>query len=129
MILDRNLRFSNAQSVAASAASTDYIDLMVTAPIIGEGSRPVSIYIVVTTAIVGDTVVVTLQTDAATSFDTGPTTAQTIGTIPSGAAIGYALTVPFEIDGVEALDRYIRLYYTDSGSVSAGAVTAFLATN
>jgi len=123
---DANTRFSNAQAITASAASTNTIDLGVGYNL-GVGGE-LYIEVVVTTAFTdassNSTITVTLETDDNTSFSSA-TTLQTIGTFAALSAIGTRLTanVPYS---PTLYERYIRLYYTAAnGDLTTGAVTAY----
>jgi len=121
MILDRQTRFSSAQSVTAAAASTDLIDLKADRDMgVGQELYVVS---VVTTALVGaGSVVVTAETDTAASF-ASPTTVQTLYTIPALAAVGDAFVA--RLQPFTTPEQFLRLQYAP-GVVTAGAVTSFI---
>ena len=125
-IIDRQIRFSNAQAVTAAAASEDAIDLG-TARQLGDGS---TLYIVVTcTTAMTDgssdsTLAVKVQSDSDSAFGS-PTDVQTIGTFPATSAAGTQFIVP--LMHFTTAERYIRLYYTPAnGNLTTGSFTAFL---
>lgn len=129
MIIDAQLRFSVAQSVAATAVSTNVIDLG-TERRIGTG-EPMVVAIVVTTALDGgnadETYTVTIQTDDNEAFSSATTLAGTAAvSMPRGSAAGTRFYIP--IPPGAATERYIRLNYTVAGTTPSGAVTAWLTT-
>ena len=126
MILDKLLRFSNAQAVTVTAVSTDKADLTV-ARDIGEG-EPLYVNFALGTAFAGGTSTafeVVVADDAALS-----TNVTVIGS--SGALMTAALTLGKTI--VVALNplvasvgkRYIGTRYTVVGTNTTGTVTADL---
>lgn len=122
MILDRDLMFSNAQDVAtASAASTNVIDLGVARNIaIG---KPMYIIVQVSTALTNTgSCTIKLETDNDEAFGSA-TNAQAVGVFTTAAA-GSKLIVPIYPHNIS--ERYMRLYYTKSGTIDAGAVDAYL---
>lgn len=123
MILDRENLFSDGQAVTSTAASTDYIDLGVDRDI-GIGNE-LELLISVDTAVTADgsaTVTFALQTDNASTFDTGPTT------LWASSAIGKATLVAgyqIKVRVPRGTDRYLRVNYTvATGPLTAGAFTA-----
>lgn len=126
MILDKELFFSEAQAVTATASSTNIIDL-------GKGdigvSGPFTLVIDVPTAFTGTgTIVITLSTAATLSAG-----ALSSGTVmatlsPTNAAIKaggrlYTITLPI------GMKRYCDLTYTVDGTVAAGTFTSYLVLN
>lgn len=127
MILDRETLFSDEQAItSSSAASTDYIDLGLANRDIGKGNEIELLITVTETFVTGDSATLnpSLQTDNASTFNTGPTTLWALGA--SGAATlvaGYQVKVRVPRD----TDRYLRMYYTlATGTFSAGKITAGL---
>lgn len=127
MLIDRQNQFSDAQSVTATAASTDTIDLGAVRNIgVGE---PLYIVFLVTTAFVGAgaTVTPSLQTDDNTGFSSA-VTVRTYDALPALSAIGtqrYYEIEPFTIAGL--YERYIRVMYTVAGgTLTASGLTSFL---
>lgn len=126
MYVDAHNRFSNAQTIAGSAVSTNTIDLS-EARNVGVGER---LYVValVATAFTDtgsdSTVTVTMQTDATDAFGSATTTF-TLGVFAALSAAGTALMVPIPIDGID--EAVARLYYTvANGNLTTGAITAFV---
>lgn len=126
MLFDAMNKFSDAQAVTASAASTEYMDLGV-ARQIGDGEN---LYVMIVCDVAmtdtgsNSTLAVTLETDDNSSFSSA-TTVQTIGTFAATSAIGTKLIA--RLQPSTAYERYIRLYYTTAnGDLSAGSFTAFL---
>lgn len=122
MILDADLQFSAAQDVAtASAASTNVIDLGAIRNIaIG---KPVYLIVSVTTALTNTgSCTVKLETDNDEAFGSA-TNAQAVGVFTT-SALGTQLIVPIYPHNIS--ERYMRVYYTKSGTIDAGNVDAFL---
>lgn len=127
MIIDAHLRFSVAQSLAATAVSTNVIDLGAERRI-GSGT-PMAIVIVVTTALDGanvdETYTATIQTDDNEAFSSAVTLPGTgAASLPRGSAAGTRFILP--IPSGSATERFIRLNYTVAGTTPSGNVTAFL---
>jgi hypothetical protein len=105
MIIDGFLVMSDAQQVLASAASTDYIDTLAEGDAITPGAR---LHVVVNTLFVTSdvgTLTIALQTDAATTFDTGPTSLFTTSAL--GAAdltAGDVLIARVVLDTAKTMD-------------------------
>lgn len=126
MILDKQLMFSEAQSITATADSANVIDLGV-ARDIGVGEE---LYIMVkvdeTFADSGSdsTVTVALVTDdnAALSSDS---TVRTLVTLSALTAAGTIYYFKLPIEAGTAYERYAALTYTvANGNLSAGKITA-----
>ncbi len=133
MIFDAQTKFSAAQAVTASAASTNVIDLLATGTVYGASAAiardqgvgeeiPVAIQVVTTFATLTSLkVAVQMSTDEAF---TSPLVVLETEAIPAATLVaGYT----FNIGRIplKTTARYIRLYYTVAGSnATAGAVTA-----
>ena len=126
MLLDAYNRFSNAQAITSSAASTNTLDLS-EARNIGVGERLYVVSLVTTAFTDGSsdsTVTVTMQTDATDAFGSATTTF-TLGVFAALSAAGTALIVPIPVDGIN--EEVARLYYTvANGALSTGAITSFV---
>jgi len=132
MIFDAQTRFSNAQAVTASAASTNVIDLKAAGIPYGNDvalSRDLGIFdiplrIQVVTAFATLTSLkVAVQTDDNSSFSSATTVLETEAIAAAALVAGYQ----FNIDKfpLKTSERYVRLYFTVAGSdATAGAVTA-----
>ena len=122
MILDADLQFSNGQDVAtASTASTNIIDLGVARNI--AVGKQMYIVVTVTTALTNTgSCTIKLETDNDVAFGSA-TNAQAVGVFTTAAA-GTQLIVPIYPHNIS--ERYMRLYYTKSGTIDAGNVDAFL---
>lgn len=131
MLIDNNLLFSDAQAVTATAGSTNIID---TAPLftgntgrrIGDG-KPIYIFVTVDTAFTDSgsdsTIAVTVETDDNTSMSS----ATTIATITTFAALTAAGTKFFAPLPIGVYERYVGLRYTAAnGNLTTGAFTAGL---
>lgn len=136
-IMDGALEFSDAQSVSGSAAvkSTNVLDLCgglmtdtwgsALTPDIGEGGE-VEFTVNVATAMVGAsiTVTATLVTKAAdASIQTAGTTIATLQAFPAASAAGTKRSVKVPSG---AIQRYLGVMYTPSGSLTSSAFDAFL---
>lgn len=122
MILDADLQFSNGQDMsAASAASANIIDLGAAINI--AVGKPMYVIVTVLTALTNiGSVTIKVETDNDVAFGSA-TNAQTVGVLTTSAA-GTQLIVPLLPHMIS--ERYMRLYYTKSGTVDAGTVDSFL---
>lgn len=124
MILDADLQFSDAQSVTATAASTNSLDLSAIRDI-GTG-QPMYVVMNLAAAMVGAGAIITVtaETDDNSSFSSATTT-QTLGVFPAVSAAGTKLVCAIAPDA--ANERYLRLKYTVSGgTLTSSSVDAFL---
>lgn len=124
MILDADLQFSDAQSVTATAASTNSLDLSAIRDI-GTG-QPMYVVMNLAAAMVGAGAIITVtaETDDNSGFSSA-TTSQTLGVFPAVSAAGTKLVCAISPDA--ANERYLRLKYTVSGgTLSSSSVDAFL---
>ncbi len=123
MILDKNLAFSEAQTIptGATTASTNIVDLGAVRDIgVGEDMELV---VVLTSALVGaGTVAVIIQTDDNESFSSA-VTAQTIGTFAATSAAGTRFVAKLQPNAI--VERYMRVAYT-AGVLTGGAASAYL---
>lgn len=129
MYVDAQLTFSDAQAVTATAASTNYIDL---GPLfsgnltrnLGVGERMyivVNVDVAMTDSGSDSTIAVTLETDDNTSFSSA-TTLATLGTFAAVSAVGTQIIAALPVG---AYERYIQLRYTAAnGNLSTGSFTA-----
>jgi hypothetical protein len=127
MIMDAELRFSNAQAITASAASTNQLDLKAVRDIgVGEDLYFVAIVDVAFTDASSDsTVVVTLETDNDSAFGSPTLAVQTIGTFAALSAIGTRLVA--KLQPLAIVERYLRAYYTVAGgSLTTGSISSFI---
>lgn len=123
MIIDNFLVLSDAQAVTVTDASDDYVDSLAAGDAVAPGAR---LHVLVNTLFVtGDsaTLTIALQTDAASTFDTGPTTLVTTSAIAVASLTAGAVLLDVQIPPL--CERYIRVYYTvGTGSFSAGNIDA-----
>ena len=129
MLLDKELQFSDAQAITASAASTNYLDLQL-ARNIGVGEELYLVFLVTVAFTDSDsdsTVTPVLQTDDNTSFSSA-TAVRTYDALPALTAVGtyrYYKLEPFTAEGL--YERYLRTYYTVAGgNLTTGSISAFL---
>lgn len=124
-ILDAHNRYSNAQSLAASAASTDIIDHGATRNL-GEG-EPMCIVYVVTTALDGtsgdETYSAQLQTDDNSGFASAASVGPAVS-LPRSSAAGTHFIQPLPKN--VTVERYTRINYTVAGTTPSGNVSAYL---
>lgn len=124
MILDANLRFSDAQAITATADSTNIIDQNIAGRDAGTG-KPLYVVVVITTAMTNTgTVDVALQGDSTSTIT--PDKTRSLFVIPAGSAVGDTFIAPLHPAGEPEALQYINLKYTVSGTVSTGNVDAFL---
>ena len=139
MYLDKQLMFSEAQALTATAASTNVLDLgplaLGTGP--GEGMRNMLAFCTVHTILdsAGDaaTLVAVLQMDSTAAFSSAATIATT-GTIAEAT-----LVAKYKIfDGIRLplnCERYIRINFTvavenfTSGNIDAGLTNGYSTSN
>lgn len=123
MIFDSTNKFSSDQAVTASAASTNVIDLGVTARNVGLGQM-VPLYIKVTEDFATLTSLqVIVQTDDAENFSGAVDVVQTASIAVADLVDGYEFNLNVLTAGIEG--RYMRLSYVVTGSsASAGMITA-----
>lgn len=136
MIFDAQTRFSNAQAITASAASTNVIDLLaagipfghtvaVTRDLgVNSEMAEAELQIQVTEAFATATSVkVAVQTDDNSAFSSAATILETEAIPIASLIAGYVFNIdefPFR-----TRERYVRLYYTVAGSdATAGKITA-----
>jgi hypothetical protein len=131
MIFDAQSRFSNAQAITATAASTDVIDLGAagipyghTAALrrdLGVHQIPLHIQVVENFATL-TSLVVSVQTDDNSSFSSATTILASQAIPVASLVAGYV----FNIDDLplQTSERYVRLNYTVAGSnATAGKIT------
>ena len=126
MILDKQNTFSAAQAITVTAASTNIVDLgnddsLVQA--INEKGQ-IDVLVQVQTAFAGGTsLTISFQTDDDSAFGSPTTVFSTAAILTATLALGYQ--IPFAVP-VTINEQYCRLYYTISGTMSAGALDAHI---
>jgi len=123
MILDSRLEFSDSQELTATAASTNYIDLL------KAGDAVVELYVVAQVDLAsdsandGETVTAKLQCDDNASFSSPKdlTPAVAVAQVAAGTTV-IKQRIPRDCE------RYVRMYYTIGGSTLTvnPKVSAFL---
>lgn len=127
MILDTNLRFSNAQAITATADSTNIIDQVKALRDAGTG-KPLYVVVIVTEAMTNTgTVDVAVQSDSTTTMT--PDKTRTMFRIPALAAVGDMFVQALMPGGEVEQLQYLGLKYTVNGTVDTGKVKAFLTQN
>lgn len=125
MIIDAENRYSSAQSVAATAVSTNIIDHLADRNIgIGE---PLVVVIVVTTALDGTTGDETYSAQLQADDNSGFSSATSVGgavSLTRGSVAGTKFYIPVPPDTLT--ERYSRINYTMGGTTPTGNVTAWL---
>ena len=123
MLLDKTTLFSDAQALRSTGASTNTLDL-------GAAGNAVPGRLVLIahadTAFVGATqVVCALQTSDKSDFSSGVVTLAS-ATV-SGTELANTEKNLFALGVPAGLKRYLRIYYTVTGTVTAGAISCFVA--
>ena len=121
MIIDKYLQVSDAQTVTATAASTDFIDFGQANPNIGmDGLSKMVITVDETTAAAGAATVTFAIQDSADN-STYATVAATTAISKTSLVAGNQIVIPMPV----TLRRYCRVYYTvATGPLTAGAFSA-----
>lgn len=129
MLLDKQLLFSEAQAITATANSTNYVDLGLVRNI-GVGEELFLVFLV-TTAFTDSgsdsTVTPSLVTDDNTSFSSA-TTIRTFDVLAALTPINTKRVYKLEpYNDAGRFERYIQLAYTvANGNLTTGAITAFI---
>lgn len=125
MIVDKYLQLSDAQEVLESAASESHIDAVAAGDAVAPGAR---LKVQVHTLFEGAyTLIIALQCDTTTDFSSGSVrTLHTSETYAVAALVAKAVLVDIQIPP-NLVERYIRLYYTTSGTFTAGRLDANIA--
>lgn len=128
MIIDTNLRFSNAQAITAAAQSTNVLDLHKSLRDAGTG-KPLFLVTVVTTAFTdagsNSTLTVALEGDATAAMV--PAKSRDLFIIPALAAVGDTFISPLHPRGAVEAYQFLDLKYTpNNGDLTTGAVSSFL---
>lgn len=131
MFIDKQLEFSDSQAFTTTSVSTNVIDTlpMTSNPNLTQnlgGSPAAFLVFQVDTAFAGTagTVTITLESDSTANLATSPTTHYSSGAIGQAALVaGYQLVIPLPLGNYE---RYLGLRYTVGGTLTAGAVSAFV---
>lgn len=123
MILDKQTLFSEDQAVTASAASTNVYDTGVAGEEAGIGGYPKTVFITVTETFATLTSLqIGLEMDTASAFSSATAVLLTEDFVAADLVAGKVIsfTIPQNCD-----ERYLRLYYTVTGSnATAGKFTA-----
>lgn len=122
MILDAQLTYSDAQALAATAASTNVIDHG-SARALGVG-EPLAVVITTDVALAGTTptLVIALQTDSVVGF--GSLT--TVATTQSYSAFAIGTRIAMTLPADRTVKRFTRLNYTLGGTTPTVTLTASL---
>jgi hypothetical protein len=124
MILDGHLQFSNSQSLTATAASTNVIDLGIDRNIgIGEQLAVVLNVEVASDFTTGDeTYSIAVQADDNASFSS----AATVGTFTIVGAVAAGTKYVFILPADLTTERFLRLNYTLAGTTPSVTLSAHL---
>lgn len=122
MIADKQSQFSDAQAVTADAASTNVIDLGTAYPGMGFGDFAGNIVINCDVALGGTTptLVVQLQQDDNSAFDSAATILSTASVSALAAGAQLVMAIPPGL----ITERYIRLNYDVGGTSPTVTLTA-----
>ncbi len=121
MLLDQNAILSNQQTVSSTAASTNVIDMTAAG-----NAVPGTLFAVLRTetAFAGATsIVFALQTSATSNFASADTLLSATFT---GTELANASKQLLALPLPAGVKRYIRAYYTVTGTVTAGSFSCFL---
>lgn len=123
MLLDKTAMFSDAQALRATGASTNTLDLT------AAGNAVPGRLVVIAhadTAFTGATqVVCALQTSDQSDFSSGVVTLASVTV--TGTELADTDKNLFAVGVPAGVKRYLRMYYTVTGTVSAGAISCFVA--
>ena len=123
MLLDKNVMFSDEQALRATGASANTVDLK------AAGDAALGRLVVighVDTAFVGATqLVCALQTSDKSDFSSGVSTLAS-ATLNATELADVSKNL-FALGIAQGMKRYLRIYYTVTGTITAGAITCFVA--
>ncbi len=123
MLLDKTAMFSDAQALRSTGASTNTLDLSAAG-----NAVPGRLVLIghADTAFAGATqVVAALQTSDKADFSSGVVTLASVTL--SGTELADTEKNLFALGIPAGLKRYLRVYYTVTGTVTAGAISCFMA--
>lgn len=123
MLLDKNTLFSDAQALRSTGASTNTLDLTAAG-----NAVPGRLVLIAhaDTAFAGATqVVCALQTSDKSDFSSGVVTLASVTL--SGTQLADTEKNLFALGIPVGMKRYLRMYYTVTGTVTAGAISCFVA--
>jgi hypothetical protein len=130
MILDKQLQFSDAQAVTATAISTNVVDTLPGAnnPNLTQnlgGFQGAFLVVQTSAAFVGGTsIAISLESDSTANLATSPTIHYNSGAIPIaslGPTFYVAIPLPYG-----AYEKFLGLRYTVVGTPTQGAFNAFI---
>lgn len=123
MLLDQNVMFSDAQQLRASGASTHTVNL-----IAAGDAAPGRLVLIAhaDTAFAGATqIVCALQTSDKEDFSSGVVTLTSVTV--TGEELANIQNNLFACAIPAGMKRYLRMYYTVTGTITAGAISCFVA--
>lgn len=123
MLLDKNTLFSDAQALRSTGASTNTLDLTAAG-----NAVPGRLVLIghADTAFAGATqIVCALQTSGKSDFSSDVTTL--VSATLNATQLANTEENLFAIGVPAGLKRYLRIYYTVTGTVTAGAISCFVA--
>ena len=123
MIIDALLQFSDEQAVTATAASTNYVDLRQAKPDMGLWEKQLHVVVCPTTALAGTGAKLTVEIQDCDTATGTYTTIQTTGPIDIAKITSVK---PLAIPMPKEHRQFIKLKYTVTGTISEGAVSAYL---
>lgn len=123
MILDAATRFSHAQAITGSAASSNVVDLGQASYDNGPGRQQVIVVLVGAAFTLLTSLEFKVQTDDDEAFGSARDLTK-LSVELARLTKGAKFTLPLPLEGVE---RYLRVYYTVTGTnPDAGSVSSFL---
>jgi hypothetical protein len=126
-IMDAQNEFSDAQAVTATAVSTNVVDLISVQPQLA-GGEDNNLTVRVNTAFAGGTSIrAVLWTDDTATVTSGADIISGDVILTAAATAGTTL-LSVNLKGLDNLQRYIGVQYVIVGTMSAGAVDAYLET-
>lgn len=132
MFVDRQNEFSDSQAVTVTAVSTNVIDTLPTGVIQpnltqnlgGMGAAFLVVQVDTTFTGTAGTLNISLESDSTANLATSPTVHYSSGVIAQTALLqGTILMIPLPVGNYE---KYLGLRYTAGGTITAGAISAFL---
>ena len=123
MIIDALLQFSDAQDVTSDGVSDNYVDLRQAEPDMGLWEKQLNVVVCPTTALTGSDGKLTVEIQDCDTKAGSYATIQTTGPIDVAKVTS---TAPIIVPLPKKHRRFLKLKYTVGGTVSAGAVSAYL---
>lgn len=123
MMIDALLQFSEAQDVKTTATSTNFVDLKQANPDMGLWEKPLFVVVAPTTDFAGTGAKLSIELQDCDKEGGTYATIQTTGPLDVTKIVA---TAPVIIPMPTKHRRYLKLKYTVTGTLTAGAVSAYL---